>query len=314
MMKNKFVSVLVLCIALFVNNAQCVVEKVAPIVKIATVEDAYMGLSQGPLTNARLELLPKGTLLRAGKVILLDKQLSTEIAKGKPETQSLMKNNSFFILEQMATKLLLTEEARVWAKSTKRDTKKEAENSLVQSYLASVSSKVTVTDVDTKTFYDANKEMMGDASYDEVKKDLKSFLLDQKKQEAVDNHVNTLSKRVAISMNSDWMKVQAAVMLDNPVDKARRSGKPVMVDFGADGCRPCDMMAPILEELKKTYKGNCEIIFVHVREEQVLASRYGISSIPVQVFFDKNGKEVFRHTGFFAKDKIIEQLGKLGVK
>jgi thioredoxin 1 len=87
-----------------------------------------------------------------------------------------------------------------------------------------------------------------------------------------------------------------------------------MVDFGADGCRPCDMMAPILEELKKTYKGNCEIIFVHVREEQVLASRYGISSIPVQVFFDKNGKEVFRHTGFFAKDKIIEQLGKLGVK
>ena len=103
-------------------------------------------------------------------------------------------------------------------------------------------------------------------------------------------------------------------MRDNPVDKARASGKPSMVDFGRDGCRPCDMMAPILETLKKDYEGKAEILFVHVGEEQILAARYDVRSIPVQVFFDKDGKEVFRHTGFFPQDEIEKKLAKMGVK
>jgi len=53
---------------------------------------------------------------------------------------------------------------------------------------------------------------------------------------------------------------------------------------------------------------------VHVQEEQVLAARYGIESIPVQVFFDKNGKEVFRHTGFFPQNEIEKKLTKMGVQ
>jgi thioredoxin 1 len=86
-----------------------------------------------------------------------------------------------------------------------------------------------------------------------------------------------------------------------------------MVDFGADGCRPCDMMSPILEELVKEYAGKANILFVHVRQEQILAARFGIQSIPVQVFFDKNGQEVFRHTGFFPKEEIENQLKNLGL-
>ena len=74
------------------------------------------------------------------------------------------------------------------------------------------------------------------------------------------------------------------------------------------------MMTPILAYLKKKYEGKLNVLFVHVREEQILAARYGIQSIPVEVFFDKNGKEVYRHTGFFAQNEIEKKLAELGMQ
>ena len=102
--------------------------------------------------------------------------------------------------------------------------------------------------------------------------------------------------------------------MDNPVGKVRQSGMPSMVDFGSKGCGPCDMMAPILVELKKEYEGKADVLFIQVTEQKILAACYSIEAIPVQVFFDKDGKEVFRHTGFFPKDKIEKKLAEMGVK
>ena len=110
-----------------------------------------------------------------------------------------------------------------------------------------------------------------------------------------------------------WTQEQAKLAMDNPVDKARASGKPSLVDFGSTGCRPCDMMAPILKTLEEKYKEKANVVFVHVREEQILASRYGISSIPVQIFFDKDGKEVFRHTGFYPQEEVEKKMAEIGV-
>ena len=56
------------------------------------------------------------------------------------------------------------------------------------------------------------------------------------------------------------------------------------------------------------------MLFVHVGEQEILASRYGIQSIPVQVFYDNKGKEIFRHTGFFAQPEIEKKLVEMGVK
>jgi len=55
------------------------------------------------------------------------------------------------------------------------------------------------------------------------------------------------------------------------------------------------------------------VVFIHVGEEQILAARYGISAIPVQVFFDAKGKEIFRHVGFFPEKEVTEQLARMGV-
>jgi len=87
-----------------------------------------------------------------------------------------------------------------------------------------------------------------------------------------------------------------------------------MVDIGAKKCIPCKMMAPILESLEKEYKGKAAIVFIDVWENRQQGQRFGIHSIPTQIFYDKAGKEVYRHEGFLSKDSIVAQLEELGVK
>ncbi len=86
-----------------------------------------------------------------------------------------------------------------------------------------------------------------------------------------------------------------------------------MVEFGATGCVPCDMMTPILADLRKKFPGKLNVLFVHVGQEQILGARFGIQSIPVQVFFDQNGREFFRHTGFFPQAEVEKKLAQLGL-
>lgn len=88
---------------------------------------------------------------------------------------------------------------------------------------------------------------------------------------------------------------------------------PRLVDLGADKCIPCKMMAPILEELRKEYSGQMEVEFIDVWKTSSAAEMYGISSIPTQIFFDADGKERFRHEGFFAKEDILAKWKELGV-
>lgn len=87
-----------------------------------------------------------------------------------------------------------------------------------------------------------------------------------------------------------------------------------MVDLGAHKCIPCKMMAPILTKLTKEYEGKAAIIFIDVWVDNSQGSKFGIKSIPTQIFFDREGKEVYRHQGFMAEDAIVAQLDKMGAK
>ncbi|MFP4349852.1 MAG: thioredoxin family protein [Thermodesulfobacteriota bacterium] len=90
-------------------------------------------------------------------------------------------------------------------------------------------------------------------------------------------------------------------------------GVPTMVDLGATECIPCKMMAPILTELEKEYAGKAAIVFIDVWKNPGEAKKFGIRAIPTQIFYDEDGKEVYRHTGFMDKKSIVKQLQKLGV-
>ncbi|MDP1993072.1 MAG: thioredoxin domain-containing protein [Syntrophales bacterium] len=91
-------------------------------------------------------------------------------------------------------------------------------------------------------------------------------------------------------------------------------GMVTMVDLGAKKCIPCKMMAPILEKLEKVYAGRAAVIFLDVWEDPKPAQRFGIQGIPTQIFFDKEGREVFRHLGFLSEEEIVRRLKAMGVK
>lgn len=87
---------------------------------------------------------------------------------------------------------------------------------------------------------------------------------------------------------------------------------PRMVDLGADKCIPCKKMAPILADLKTEYAGKAVVEFIDVWKNPEAGKPYEFRVIPTQVFFDREGKEAWRHEGFLAKDEIITKLKELG--
>lgn len=89
---------------------------------------------------------------------------------------------------------------------------------------------------------------------------------------------------------------------------------PQLIDLGAKKCVPCKMMAPILEELAQTHADQFTTIFYDVWENQEPAQRYGIRSIPTQIFLSPDGKELFRHEGFISKEDILKKWKELGVE
>jgi thioredoxin 1 len=90
---------------------------------------------------------------------------------------------------------------------------------------------------------------------------------------------------------------------------------PRLVDLGAGKCIPCKRMAPILEALKIDYAGTVNVQFIDVWKDPAAGTPYKIRLIPTQVFFDRTGRERFRHEGFFGREEI-ERIFRdsLGVK
>ena len=99
-----------------------------------------------------------------------------------------------------------------------------------------------------------------------------------------------------------------------PTNAPARADLPCLVDLGADKCIPCKMMAPVLKELKKEYGGRMEVQFIDVWKAPEAGKAYRINLIPTQIFFDADGKELFRHEGFFSKADILAKWKELGVE
>jgi thioredoxin 1 len=86
-----------------------------------------------------------------------------------------------------------------------------------------------------------------------------------------------------------------------------KSVNPVLVDFWATWCRPCQMVAPILEELTSEYSGKLTIAKLDVDQNQQTAQKYHVMSIPTMIIF-KQGKPVANIVGFKPKDKLKQEL------
>ena len=86
-----------------------------------------------------------------------------------------------------------------------------------------------------------------------------------------------------------------------------KSDKPVLVDFWAEWCGPCRMIAPIVEEIAKDLSGKLKVVKVNVDEAQELASQFNIMSIPTLILF-KDGEPVDMIIGAMSKDQMLEKI------
>ncbi len=86
-------------------------------------------------------------------------------------------------------------------------------------------------------------------------------------------------------------------------EEVLKSDVPVLVDFWAKWCTPCVMIAPVVEEIAKKYKGRLKVCKLNVDETPKTASEYGIMSIPTLAIF-KNGKIVDRIIGVVPKSEL----------
>ena len=95
----------------------------------------------------------------------------------------------------------------------------------------------------------------------------------------------------------------------NFAEEVLKSEIPVLVDFFAIWCGPCQMMAPVVEEIAQEMEGKVKVGKMNVDENPLTAEKYGIMSIPTLILF-KNGEAVKTLVGFRGKEEILREIAE----
>jgi len=92
--------------------------------------------------------------------------------------------------------------------------------------------------------------------------------------------------------------------------------KVTFIELGSVRCIPCQKMQPVMKSIKEKFGNQVNVIFYDVwtPEGRPFGQQYGIQAIPTQVFLDENGKEFFRHEGYFPEEELVKVLKTKGVK
>jgi thioredoxin 1 len=95
--------------------------------------------------------------------------------------------------------------------------------------------------------------------------------------------------------------------MNAPFNEIINSEKPVLVDFYADWCGPCQMLGPILKEVKDTLGDRISIIKINVDNNQELANHYRVKGVPTMMLF-QDGKQLWRQSGVVSKIEIVNMI------
>jgi len=100
-----------------------------------------------------------------------------------------------------------------------------------------------------------------------------------------------------------------------PKEKQAEKPQITFIELGSVNCIPCKKMQPVMKAIEQKYGEKVKVLFYDVwtEEQKPYGKKYGIRLIPTQVFLDENGKEFFRHEGFYPEEEIHKIFKQRGV-
>ncbi len=234
-----------------------------------------------------------------------------------PYREMLQEDPKQFLDQLILQEVLLQEAERQGVKSDTNAKPEEKESSQIQNLLKKeVIDKVKVDKEEIEILYKEHQSKMGKKKLDEVAPLLEELIRDAKGKEKVEEYITSLREKAKVEIDEKRLKDITAVGPDTNTseefNKAVKSGKPLLVDFGANNCVPCRQLRPILKDLAKEQSGKAEILIIDVYKFKSLAAEHKIQVVPTLIFFDKTGKEVYRHMGAWDKDSIVKKLTEIG--
>lgn len=265
--------------------------------------------------------LPQNVLAKVNGEAITISQFDSIFNALSPQAKDYYKDDKAGFLEELIVRQRLLQDARRKKiqdrpeyKSAVAQNPGPTEDIMINVLIQNMVAGVSVTESALKEFFERYKDQLPNKDYESVKEQIRPMVLEEKQGQVIENYINQLKSSAKIIRNEKWINVQETLIVDNPLNKALKSGKPVVADFGRGTCVPCKMMEPILKKLQKDYEGKASILILDVGEYASLSRKYGVRMIPTQIFFDANGKEVHRHQGFMPEDNLIAQLRKMGVE
>ena len=245
-------------------------------------------------------------------------QFDRELGKVPSPFQEVFREEPKQYLDQVITKEIVMQEARrLGVKADPAAKGEDVDLSIMQNLLKKeVLDKVQVDPKEVAEVYQQHKDQMGKKSLAEVTPMIEDAIREMKGKEKAEEYVASLKNKSKIEINEGRLKDVTALPpptnTKEDYQQAMKTGKPVLVDFGANSCMPCRQIRPILKEIEKEYTGKASVLIIDVYKYQDLAREHKVQLIPTLIFFDKAGKEVFRHVGAWDKDSIVGKLKDAG--
>lgn len=288
---------------------------------IVSQDDSLSAQAVPPEVVKQIPSLPQNVLAKVSGEAITIAKFDSIFNTLPAQAEDYFKDNKAGFLEELIVRQLLLQDARRKKiqdtpeyKSAAAQKPAQTEDIMINVLIRNMVANVSVTEPELKEFFDQYRDQLPNKDYESVKEQLRPMAIEEKQRLHIEQYLNELKSNAKIVRNEEWIKTQEALTADNPLSKAFQTGNPVVADFGRGTCTPCKMMQPILEKLQKEYEGKAPILILDVDEYASLSRKYGVRMIPTQIFFDANGKEVYRHQGFMPEEDIVVQLKKMGVE